>query len=189
MVCCVGFAIWHLLFSWFVIRFDIIILPQMRTLRLQLRWRSIPQYPQYRQQQTQCLQSLWLDFQPRLPPMLQWGTFSIIVYNRNWIWFFDVFSFMWEKSCTFVSKFNGGKIYGHNWKLKIEKMKYCLNAWRIENWKLKIEKLLPHPDNYQLSTFNSQLLSNQTIKQSSKLDYIIKHIKSLIIYNITCEMM
>ena len=36
---------------------------------------------------------------------------------------------------------------------------------------------------------NSQLLSNQTIKQSSKLDYIIKHIKSLIIYNITCEMM
>ena len=34
VVCCVGFAIRHLLLSGFVIRFDIIIMPQLRTPRL-----------------------------------------------------------------------------------------------------------------------------------------------------------
>ncbi len=41
-----------------------------------------PQYPQHRQQQTQCNQSFGLNFQPSLPPVLRRGTFSIIVYNR-----------------------------------------------------------------------------------------------------------
>ena len=42
---CVEFAIRHLLLLGFVIRFDIIIRPQMRTLRLQPMWRTTPQYP------------------------------------------------------------------------------------------------------------------------------------------------
>ena len=44
-----------------------------------------PQYPQHRQQQTQCNQSFGLNFQPSLPPVLRRGTFSIIVYNRTTI--------------------------------------------------------------------------------------------------------
>ena len=36
-----------------------------------------PQYPQHRQQQTQCNQPIRLDFQPSLPPLQRCGTFSI----------------------------------------------------------------------------------------------------------------